>query len=121
MAKLLDRPTTILPSNKKRQLEILREIIALQKNGNCGKSVSKLQTELEKLMAERDHAKRASIASQIIQEIAWGLEFDDLKATHFQLMKDKGITIREIARYFHKSNNAMYEHLKHTGIFKKKK
>lgn len=43
MTKLLDRPTTILPSNKKRQLEILREIIAIQKKDNNENSLKMLR------------------------------------------------------------------------------
>ncbi|MBC1231521.1 hypothetical protein HB816_13785 [Listeria booriae] len=121
MTRLLERRKTILPSNKKRQLEILREIVILQKNRNCEKSVKKLQIELEKLMSERDQFKRSLLASEIIFEITLGAPFDDLEIVHFQRMKDNRLTLKDIADYYEITKNALDGRLNKMGLYENRR
>ncbi|MBC1893128.1 hypothetical protein HCA84_02490 [Listeria booriae] len=110
--------TVILPNNKKRQLKIMYDIIALQKIGVCNDRVKRLQSELDYLMTERERVRRFFLATQIIEEVTEGVELDKLSKRTLKKLRDKKIRVHEIARYYKVGKNVVETRLKKLDLRK---
>ncbi|MBC1402122.1 DUF2481 family protein [Listeria booriae] len=113
--------TSILPDNKRKQIEIMHQITLLQQQPRTKKKVSKLQKKLYKLMDKRDEAKRRIFVTDTINRIAKGLDFNDLFSIHFDRIRRCQIEVGEIAVHFSKSEAQVVKRLKKLGVIKGKK
>lgn len=111
----------ILPSNRERQKEIISEIITLQQKDCDVSRLENLQTELDELMVERSEAKKVLAMNRTIEEITGGIEFEEFHTGHFKRLKDSGLKIPDISRYYGKTDIQVYNYLSVLGIFKKAK
>ncbi|KMT58918.1 DUF2481 family protein [Paenilisteria newyorkensis] len=112
--------TSILPDNKRKQIEIIHQITLLQQQPRTKKKVSELRKKLYKLMDKRDEVKRRIFVTNTIDGIARGLDFDDLFSIHFDRIRRRQIEVGEIAVHFDMSEKAVVKRLKKLGVIKGK-
>ncbi|MBC2106126.1 DUF2481 family protein [Listeria booriae] len=110
--------TSILPDNKRKQIEIMHQITLLQQQPRTKRKVKKLRTKLEKLMDKRDEAKRCIFVTNTINGIAKELGFNDLFSIHFNRIREHQITVGEIAVHFNLSEKAVIKRLTKLGVIK---
>lgn len=110
---------TILPENKKRQHEIIEEIVLLQNSNGSETRIERLQAELDLLMTERDKVKRPIAVAKVVDSIAKDIPFENLYSIHFHRMRDLGLTVKDIAEHFQMSRTETYAHFEKIGVLKK--
>ncbi|MBC2292969.1 hypothetical protein [Listeria booriae] len=112
------RMRAVMPDNKKRQLEIIYKLIALQSGVSDPDEEQVLKKDLKELMVKRDAAKRKMFVRLMIQSITKRAPFITLRGDHFYQMKDAGISLEEIACYYKLMESAVEEKLGIEGVKK---
>ncbi|MBC1914188.1 hypothetical protein HCA73_16165 [Listeria booriae] len=114
------RMRDVMPDNKRRQLEIIYKLIALQSGAPVPDPDEEkdLKKDLKELMVKRDAAKRKMFVRLMLQSITKRTPFITLRGDHFYQMKDAGISLEEIACYYKQTESAVEQKLGIEGVKK---